>query len=138
MYELGDLLKKLRGKLSLREAAKRSGLSYSYISSLENGKHPRTGAPINPTPDILRNLSNAYNYPYEDLMRVAGYLSNDETDKKENPDQNEPEFLKRLDMDDEKLFNQYQLFLDGKPLDHEATKIAIAFLRTALSSSQKK
>lgn len=83
MYELGDLLKKLRGKLSLREAAKRSGLSYSYISSLENGKHPRTGAPINPTPDILRNLANAYDYPYEELMKAAGYLSDEEEEKKE-------------------------------------------------------
>ncbi|KRE33260.1 helix-turn-helix domain-containing protein [Paenibacillus sp. Soil724D2] len=135
MYELGDLLKKLRGKLSLREAAKRSGLSYSYISSLENGKHPRTGAPINPTPDILRNLANAYNYGYEELMRVAGYLTNDE--KKENPDPNEPEFLKRLDMGDENLLNQYTLMLDGEELTPEQTKIAIAFLRTALSSKKK-
>lgn len=74
MYELGELLKRLRGDLSLREVAKRSGLSYSYISSLEKGKHPRTGAPINPTPEILRSLSKAYNYPHEELMKLAGYL----------------------------------------------------------------
>lgn len=74
MYKLGEILIELRGNLSLREAAKRSGLSYSYISSLEKGKHPRTGAPIHPTPEILRSLARAYNYPHEELMRVAGYL----------------------------------------------------------------
>jgi transcriptional regulator with XRE-family HTH domain len=72
--ELGVFLRKLRGGLSLREAAKRSGLSYTYIRSLELGKHPRTGSPINPTPDILRGLAKAYNYPHEELMRKAGYL----------------------------------------------------------------
>jgi transcriptional regulator with XRE-family HTH domain len=80
VYELGELLKRLRGKLSLREAAKRSGLSYSYISSLEKGKHPRTGAPINPTPDILRSLAKAYNYPHEELMMLAGHLDKETKD----------------------------------------------------------
>lgn len=72
--ELGDFLRKLRGGLSLREAAKRSGLSYTYIRSLELGKHPRTGSTINPTPEALRSLSKAYNYPHEELMKLAGHL----------------------------------------------------------------
>lgn len=74
MSELGDFLRKLRGKLSLREAAKISGLSYSYISSLESGKHPRTGDAITPSPDTLKALSLAYKYDYEDLMKKAGHL----------------------------------------------------------------
>lgn len=92
--ELGDLLIRLRGTLSLREAAKRSGLSYSYISSLEKGKHPRTGAPINPTPEILRNLAKAYNHPYDELMKLAGY-----SDNKEDPsiEVGKKEVLDRID-----------------------------------------
>lgn len=93
MYELGELLKKLRGELSLREVAKRSGLSYSYISSLEKGKHPRTGAPINPTPDILRSLAKAYNYPHEELMKLAGHLDKEVKNEK-NIEENETD-LKR-------------------------------------------
>lgn len=73
MSELGDYLRKLRGRLSLREAAKRSGLSHSYIDSLEKGVHPRTGATINPSPDILRSLARAYGEQYSDLMKIAGY-----------------------------------------------------------------
>lgn len=83
MNELGDILIKLRGKLSLREAAKRSGLSYSYISSLEKGKHPKTGAAINPTPEILRSLAKAYNYPHEELMKLAGHLDKQTEGKEE-------------------------------------------------------
>lgn len=77
MSELGDYLKKLRGSVSLREAAKRSGISHSYINSLEAGSHPKTGAPINPTPDILRSLAKAYNHSYDDLMVLAGYMDED-------------------------------------------------------------
>jgi transcriptional regulator with XRE-family HTH domain len=97
VYELGELLKRLRGELSLREAANRSGLSYSYISSLEKGKHPRTGAPINPTPDILRSLAKAYNYPYSDLMRMAGYSYDELTDTPDTINKEESLYvLKRM------------------------------------------
>ena len=81
MSEIGEFLKKLRGKMSLREAAERSGLSHSYIRSLENGKHPNTGAPITPSPESLRALSKAYRYPYEELMVKAGHIKEEPTNK---------------------------------------------------------
>lgn len=74
MSELGEALKVLRGNLSLREAAKRSGLSHNYLSIVEKGVDPRTGSPVNPTPDTLKKLSDAYRFPYNDLMVIAGYL----------------------------------------------------------------
>lgn len=60
--------------MSLRLAAEKSGLSHTYISFLEKGEHPKTGKPINPTPDTLKALSKAYNYSYDDLMEKAGYI----------------------------------------------------------------
>lgn len=107
MYELGELLKKLRGELSLREAASRSGLSYSYISSLEKGKHPRTGAPIKPTPEILRSLAKAYNYSYEELLKVTGVI--DDSVAEQTKDDKKAKFvndvIQKFDFDpnDEKL-----------------------------------
>lgn len=74
MNELGLLLKTLRGKMSLRDVAQISGLSYSYISSIEKGEHPKTKAPVNPSPDTLKRLSKCYNYPYSNLMKKAGYI----------------------------------------------------------------
>lgn len=84
MSDLGNFLKQLRGDLSLREAARRSGLSYSYISSLEAGKHPKTGVPINPSPDSLKGLAKAYNYDFNDLMKKAGYIKEDVTGNEED------------------------------------------------------
>jgi hypothetical protein len=62
---------------SIREAAKRMGISYSYLSILEKGIDPRTGKNSNPKPDTLRIISKAYEYPYEELLKEAGYLYND-------------------------------------------------------------
>lgn len=64
-------------KLSLREAAKKIGISHSYLSTLEKGIDPRTNAPIKPTPETLNLISNAYNLNYEQLMELAGYLTAD-------------------------------------------------------------
>ena len=69
------ILKRKELKLSLRDASNLIGISHSYLSTLEKGVDPRTGAPINPTPETLRLLSGAYKIPYENLMKAAGYIS---------------------------------------------------------------
>ncbi|CAH1205836.1 hypothetical protein PAECIP111893_02434 [Paenibacillus plantiphilus] len=78
-----EMLKMAREKrgISLREAAKRSGLSHSYIDSLEKGIHPATKTPIRPSPLSLKSLSEAYNCDYMELMQAAGYI---EENEKEN------------------------------------------------------
>lgn len=74
MNDLGNLLKELRGKKSLRAVAEETGLSHSYISDIEKGYRRGTKTPINPSPDTLKRLADAYNYPYEDLLKEAGYI----------------------------------------------------------------
>jgi transcriptional regulator with XRE-family HTH domain len=115
--ELGGFLRKLRGGLSLREAAKRSGLSYTYIRSLELGKHPRTGASINPTPEVLRSLAKAYNYPHEELMKLAGYLDKETKNEIHTEDT-------QLDKD-----KKYALELFNKITDPDKKKAAIEVLK---------
>lgn len=77
MNNLGQLFRQIRRnrKWSIREAAGRMGISYSYLSILERGTDPRTGKDSNPRPDTLRLISKAYDYPYEELLRIAGYLN---------------------------------------------------------------
>ena len=74
---LGDYLRRLRGKESLRSVSDRVGgrLSHSYISDLEKGVS-RRGTPINPTPEALKILAEAYvgKTTYSDLMELAGYI----------------------------------------------------------------
>lgn len=84
MNELGELLKKLRGKKPLRAVAEETGLSHSYIADVEKGFRRGTKAPINPSPDTLKRLSKAYDYDYEKLMELAGYLDDEPGDDIEN------------------------------------------------------
>ncbi|SDY22217.1 helix-turn-helix domain-containing protein [Thermoactinomyces sp. DSM 45892] len=72
--ELGELLRQLRGKRSLRDVAKETGLSHSYIRDMEVGIRQTTGSPLKPSPEALKKLSNAFHYPYDVLLKMAGYL----------------------------------------------------------------
>lgn len=81
----GKFLESLRGKMSLREAASKSGLSHAYIRDLELERNRSTNEKIKPSPVTLKKLSDAYKFSYTELMEKAGYL------EKENPDgQNKP------------------------------------------------
>lgn len=73
MNEIGELLKELRGKKSIREVSKDIGISHTYLSTLEKGYDPRTKKERKPTPEVLRKLSHYYNIPYIQLMELAGY-----------------------------------------------------------------
>lgn len=66
--QLKDILKDAREMLglSLREAAKKAGVSNPYLSQIENGAIP--------APHILFKLAKAYNLSYEKLMIAAGHL----------------------------------------------------------------
>jgi len=73
---LGKLLKELRGDESLRDAAKRMDITFSYLAMLERGTDRRTGNAIKPTPETLQRIATAYQYNYINLIEVAG-LSDD-------------------------------------------------------------
>jgi transcriptional regulator with XRE-family HTH domain len=61
----------------LRDAAKRAGVSHTYLSILEKGHDLRSGNPVTPTHETLKLLSKAYNYPYEELLRLSGVIDQD-------------------------------------------------------------
>lgn len=72
--ELGKHLENLRGRMSLRDASEKSGLSHTYIRDLELGKNRARGKTIKPNPESLRRLAEAYGVSYQELMVKAGYL----------------------------------------------------------------
>ncbi|GGE26898.1 transcriptional regulator [Pullulanibacillus camelliae] len=74
MSELGQLLKSLRGKRSLRQVAELTGLSHSYISDIEKGFRRGTHTPLKASPQTLKRLAKAYDYSYDELMKKAGYI----------------------------------------------------------------
>lgn len=81
MDNFGKFLEGLRGRMSLREAAQKSGLSHAYIRDLELEKNRSTNDKIKPSPETLKKLSEAYNYSYTELMRKAGYLREQLSDR---------------------------------------------------------
>jgi repressor LexA len=77
--ELGEYLKNIRENkgISLREVEKLTGIGYSHLSMIENGKR-------NVTPALLKNLSQIYGADYIDLYEKAGYIDLAESEKLKN------------------------------------------------------
>ena len=66
--DFGSLLRRLRGRVSLREITRRTGVSSSYLSQIERGEK-RPGA------NLLRKLADLYRVDPDDLIRRAGHGS---------------------------------------------------------------
>ena len=64
--DIGALLKRLRGRVSLREVTRRTGVSSSYLSLIERGER-RPGA------NLVRKLAELYNVDAQQLLRRAGH-----------------------------------------------------------------
>jgi transcriptional regulator with XRE-family HTH domain len=71
--EFGEYLKQLREtkNLSFRKLDALSGVSYVYLSQIENGKRGI------PSPDVLKKLAAPLGVSYKELMQAAGYLGQD-------------------------------------------------------------
>jgi transcriptional regulator with XRE-family HTH domain len=79
----GEYLKRLREsrKLSQREAAKKAGISYAYLSQIEGskrGKRKKGEDHFGPHPQMLKKLADAYEVSAGHLFERAGYLDNDQ------------------------------------------------------------
>jgi transcriptional regulator with XRE-family HTH domain len=56
----------------MREAARRVGISQSYLVSLERGRNPSTGRPPVPSPPILAALARVYDVELATLLDASG------------------------------------------------------------------
>lgn len=69
---LGDIIKKYRieNGISQRDFAKKCNLSYTYISALEKNKDYRSGKPISPTLETVKNVAKGLNISVDDLLKI--------------------------------------------------------------------
>lgn len=69
---IGDLIKKYREeqKISQRDFAKRCRLSHTYIAALEKNIDVRTGKPIAPTLEAVKNIAFAMDTDVEALLKI--------------------------------------------------------------------
>ena len=65
--EIGPLLRRLRGEISLRDVGRLTGISNSYLSQIERGDR-------RPGPNVLKRLSSLYGVEVQDLLQRAGFL----------------------------------------------------------------
>ncbi|MDE2940188.1 MAG: helix-turn-helix transcriptional regulator [Chloroflexota bacterium] len=64
--DIGALLRRLRGRVSLREVTRRTGVSTSYLSQIERGVSQ-------PGANVIRKLAELYNVDAQQLLRRAGH-----------------------------------------------------------------
>jgi transcriptional regulator with XRE-family HTH domain len=71
---LGDQLRSRRRELglSLREAARRIGISPAYLSSVEHGRNPSTGRAPVPSAVVLAAIARVLGLELETLLELAG------------------------------------------------------------------
>lgn len=69
---LGEIIKQYRTEheLSQRDFAKQCKLSHTYIAALEKNIDSRTGKPIAPTLDSVKNISKAMNIDIDTLLHI--------------------------------------------------------------------
>lgn len=69
---LGDIILKYRKEMNMsqRDFAKKSNMSHSYIAMLEKNIDSRTGKPISPTLETIKNVSVATNIPIDDILKL--------------------------------------------------------------------
>lgn len=69
---LGEIIKKYREQngLSMDAFSKKSGISKSYISLLEKNKHPKTGNPIAPSIESIKQAANGMGIDFDELFAL--------------------------------------------------------------------
>lgn len=147
MSELGDLLRELRGKRSLREIADITELSHTYISDVEKGYRRGTKKPIHPSPETLKRFAEAYNYPYEKLMIKAGYIENEvaknEVAENKTPynnqltEKDESDIARRIEKLRHDLQHSEGLAFDGEPMSEESRESLLEAMEFGIRLAKK-
>ena len=87
--------------------ARISGVSNSYLSMLESGRHPRTGRPIVPTLTKINQIADAMGIGVDDLINVM-----DDTPVRFDSDEESCSF--RLSPLEKDIILRFRLLSDGE------------------------
>ena len=68
--EIGKIVRRLRGSLSLRDFANKCGVSHSTIDYIEKGYDFRTGKPTYPSAVVLSKIAAAAQVPLDYILGV--------------------------------------------------------------------
>lgn len=135
---LGDIIKDYRKShsISMDSFAEKSGISKAYISLLEKNKHPKTGKPIAPSIQCIRQAAEGMGMDFNVLFgMIDGNVSlTDEKPPSALTPKDERDIAKDLDRIMEKLKSGEDgpASYDGQELDPEAAELFRDELEIAL------
>lgn len=105
---IGQKLKELRGKKSLREVAEKVGCDFSHLGRLERGQKPSI--------DLLEKLAEYYDVP-------VGYFFDNYTDE-------EKTFINEVyTLNIEDLKEKYKLIIDDREATNDEIERAIEYIK---------
>lgn len=135
---LGDVIKEYRTKhnMSMDIFSKKSGISKAYISLLEKNKHPKTGKPIAPSIQCMKQAAEGMNVDFNTLFGLIdgnAALTNEKNEGTLTPKDNR-DIARDLDSIMEKLQsgNDRPASYDGEELSPEAMELFRDELEIAL------
>lgn len=69
---LGDIIKQYREEheLNMEQFAEKAGLSKGYVSMLEKNEHPKTGKPISPSLEKIKDIAGAMDLTIDDILKI--------------------------------------------------------------------
>lgn len=78
--EIGNIIRKLRGDMSLRDFAKKCDVSHTTIDNIEKGVDFRTGKPVQIKITTLQKIANACNVPVSYIIGDPSHQFSAESD----------------------------------------------------------
>ena len=139
---LGDIIKDYRKShsMSMDLFAEKSGISKAYISLLEKNRHPKTGKPIAPSIQCIKQAAEGMNVDFNTLFgMIDGNVSLIE---EKSPDtltaRDTRDIEKILNQTREQLLSQEGLMFDGKPASPEAVESILSAMQIGMELAKKK
>lgn len=132
MTEFGTYIKKVRESknMTLNQVALYAEISAAQLSRIETGKRGT------PKPQTIEKIAQALKVDYNDLMRVAGYINNEE--RLSPPVQkDELDIAKRMQQLRDDLMNAEGLAFDGEPISDEARESLLEAMEFGVRLAKK-
>ena len=86
MTELGDYLKQRRGDISLREFAKRIGISHTHLDSIEKGYDYRSKKAVSISLETIEKIADGLNLDIHQVVAMATGRKQPLPNQPEKPD----------------------------------------------------
>jgi len=135
---LGEIIKKYREEhhMSMDTFAEKSGMSKAYISLLEKNKHPKTGKPIAPSIQSIKQAADAMGIDFNKLfgmidgdVDITGEFGQDRIQKKTSANVGVTVEVSNYEED---LFRKY------RSLDQHQRQLVDDLIYTLYNSNNKK